>query len=246
MLRLNLASFGLKNAPRIWKDKFNSSAKNLGFRRLKYDECVYVYGNGDKKVFLFIYLDEILVVGMEQLVLQEKKVLLTLYSMRDLGKIYNFLGVKFDMQRKNAHIPQEFLTIFFLSIFVLSGCNPIEFPLLKRDIVNITEPTAVLFTDIKTYTAAIGALIFLAKSTRPDISVSVGLLARSSSNPSTQAWIGVKRIMQYLAGTMGYGLHYKLKDSSDRIILYCDADWAGYSVDRKSTIGFVILLYGCR
>lgn len=90
VLKLNLALYDLKNAPRIWNDTLNNAAKKLGFERRRSDECVYFYGLGDSNVYLFIYMDEIIVVGREHDVLKTKRVSIKLYSMRDLGKCMTF------------------------------------------------------------------------------------------------------------------------------------------------------------
>jgi hypothetical protein len=44
------------------------------------------------------------------------------------------------------------------------------------------------------YLSAIGALMYLANSTRPDIAFAVSLLARYSAAPTKRHWVGVKNI----------------------------------------------------
>ncbi|XP_048605520.1 secreted RxLR effector protein 161-like [Brassica napus] len=48
------------------------------------------------------------------------------------------------------------------------------------------------------YLSAIGALMYLASHTRPDISFAVNLLARFSSCPTRRHWNGIKHILRYL------------------------------------------------
>jgi len=48
--------------------------------------------------------------------------------------------------------------------------------------------------------------------------------------------IAVKRIFRYLVGTSDLGLWYR-KCSSFDLVAYCDADYARYKVERKSTSG---------
>ncbi|XP_062020886.1 secreted RxLR effector protein 161-like [Rosa rugosa] len=50
------------------------------------------------------------------------------------------------------------------------------------------------------YLSAIGALLFLAQCTRPDIGFAVSVLARYSSAPTSRHWKGVKDILRYLRG----------------------------------------------
>ena len=64
------------------------------------------------------------------------------------------------------------------------------------------------------YLSAIGALLYLAQCTRPDISFDVNLLARYSNAPTRRHWNGVKDIFRYLKGTTDLGLLYTRKSSS--------------------------------
>ena len=58
------------------------------------------------------------------------------------------------------------------------------------------------------YINAVGALMYLATATRPDIANAVSILARFSSNPGLQHWQAVKHLMRYLKGTMDMKLTY--------------------------------------
>jgi len=58
------------------------------------------------------------------------------------------------------------------------------------------------------YLSAIGALMYLANDTRPDIAFAINLLARYSSSPTRRHWNGVKQILCYLKGIMNMGLFY--------------------------------------
>jgi hypothetical protein len=51
------------------------------------------------------------------------------------------------------------------------------------------------------YLSAIGALMYLANNTRPDIAFAVNLLARYSASPTKRHWTGIKNILRYLHGT---------------------------------------------
>ena len=51
------------------------------------------------------------------------------------------------------------------------------------------------------YFSAIGALMYLANYTRPDIAFSINLLARYNLAPTKRHWNGIKHILRYLRGT---------------------------------------------
>ncbi|CAJ2651723.1 unnamed protein product [Trifolium pratense] len=87
----------------------------------------------------------------------------------------------------------------------------------------------------KEYRGMIGSLLYLTAS-RPDIVFSVGLCARFQTSPRESHLTAVKRIFRYLVGTPDVGLWYK-KGSHFDLKAYCDADYAGDKLERKSTSG---------
>jgi hypothetical protein len=71
-------------------------------------------------------------------------------------------------------------------------------------------------------------------NTRPDICYAVNALSQFMSQSRQIHWVTVKHVLRYLRGIVGYGLRYA--SSIDmRLQGYADSDWAGSTVDRKST-----------
>ena len=89
----------------------------------------------------------------------------------------------------------------------------------------------------------IGSLLYLTAS-RPDILFCVCLCASFQSNPKESHLTAVKRIFRYLIGTENIGLWYP-KGQELNVVGYCDANFAGCRVERKSTSGSCIFLGGC-
>lgn len=58
------------------------------------------------------------------------------------------------------------------------------------------------------------------------------------SDPSQRHWSGIKRILRYLKGTLGYGLKYT-SDGGESLTGFADADWAGDLDTRCSTSGYL-------
>ncbi|XP_068322464.1 secreted RxLR effector protein 161-like [Pyrus communis] len=78
----------------------------------------------------------------------------------------------------------------------------------KRDPFLPNEDEEEILEPEVPYLSAIGALLYLAQCTRPDISFAVNLLARYSNAPTHRHWNGVKDIFHYLKGTTDLGLFY--------------------------------------
>lgn len=88
----------------------------------------------------------------------------------------------------------------------------------------------------------VGALIYLASQTRPDIAVALSEVCRFMANPGRQHWIAVKRILRYIKGTLEYGIAFSGK--FDQVIGYADSDW-GNNIDcRRSRTGFLFFANG--
>src|SRR3954463_7467583 len=79
----------------------------------------------------------------------------------------------------------------------------------------------------------IGSLLYLTAS-RPDILFSVCLCARFQSDPRESHLTAVKRIMRYLKGTTSVDLVYR-RSKEYNLVGFCDADYAGDRIKRKST-----------
>ena len=88
------------------------------------------------------------------------------------------------------------------------------------------------------YLSAIGALMYLANCTRPDIAFLVNLLARYSSMPTLKHWNGVKHLLRYLRGTSDIGLFYSKVPKSE-LLGYTDAGYLSDPHKAQSQSGYV-------
>lgn len=83
------------------------------------------------------------------------------------------------------------------------------------------------------YREAIGSLQHLSCKTRPDITFAVNYVSRSMENPTVNDVKNVKRILRYLIGTTESGIHFSSQGSSDIMMRYSDADYAGSGAREK-------------
>ncbi|GJY34741.1 ribonuclease H-like domain-containing protein [Tanacetum coccineum] len=94
--------------------------------------------------------------------------------------------------------------------------------------------------DATLYRGMIGSLMYL-KSSRPDLIYAVCVCARYQAKPTKKHLNVVKRIFQYLKGTINIGLWYS-KDTGMSMTAYVYADHAGCQDTRRSTSGSVQFL----
>ena len=86
----------------------------------------------------------------------------------------------------------------------------------------------------------VGALKYLTL-TRPDISSAVNKACQKMHQPTTQDWSDLKHLLRYPKGTILFGILLSRK-SEQFISAYSDSDWAGSTIDRRSTGGYLVYL----
>ncbi|XP_062701949.1 uncharacterized protein LOC134285364 [Aedes albopictus] len=121
----------------------------------------------------------------------------------------------------------------------MSNCKPVNTAMnVSEKLTNEMCPsTAEEVETMKNvpYREAVGCLMYLAQSTRPDICYAVNVLSRFNSNPGERHWNAVKHLMRYLRGTSQYRLEYH-RDENSAI--------QGQYDDRKSITGYLFTAQG--
>lgn len=91
----------------------------------------------------------------------------------------------------------------------------------------------------------IGALMYLAVSTRFDISFAVSFLSRFLAEPTSQHWNFALRVLRYLKGTANLGIVYHGSTRSEAVLeAFSDSDYASDPVTRRSVSGQVFKYNG--
>jgi hypothetical protein len=115
----------------------------------------------------------------------------------------------------------------------MSDGKPAKTPMHPTRILDKDEASTKVCQ--KLYRGMIGSLLYLT-ATRPDILFSVYLCARFQSDPRETHLTTVKRILRYQKGSTNLGLMYE-KASKYTLSGFCDVDYAGDRIERKSTYG---------
>nr|GEZ36957.1 hypothetical protein [Tanacetum cinerariifolium] len=79
--------------------------------------------------------------------------------------------------------------------FNREDCSPVSTPM---DSVEKLKPNTGKLVDHLEYSRAIGCLMYVMTSTRPDIAYAVGRLSRFTGNPCRQHWQAITRVFKYL------------------------------------------------
>lgn len=239
--KLNRAMYGLKQAGRVWNKKLDSTLKNFGLKSSCMDPCIY-YAN-DLQLIVAIYVDDFLIFYHdEQQLKQLKGQLCERFRMKDMGAAKGCVGIRIKQSSNSIELDQTVYIEEVLKRFGMSESKPIGNP--SDTSIKLTANMEVNDNknDVIPYQQAIGCLLFISGSTRPDISFSVNDASRFNNNHNQAHWNAVKRIMRYLNGTKNLKLVYSR--NQEDIKAYTDADWASDVDSRKSCTGYVFTLSG--
>ncbi|XP_069145705.1 secreted RxLR effector protein 161-like [Solanum lycopersicum] len=131
----------------------------------------------------------------------------------------------------------------------MDEAHPLSTPMIFRSLDVNKDPfrsqekdEEILGSEVP-YLITIGALMYLANTTRPDIAFVVNLLARYSSAPTRRHWNGIKHILRYLKGTTDMSLFYSVNWSSN-LVGYADLGYLSDPHKARSQTGYVFICGG--
>jgi transposase InsO family protein len=261
---LKKSLYGLKQSARNWNNCLGGFLKEIGLEQSKIDDCVYYYK--DKKgslVYVIVYVDDLIVTGnSNKIIVQIKDRLKKRFVVKDLGQVHQLLGmvVERDRKAKTMKIHQGPYIRRMLSEFDVTGVRPTSVPATRETYVEHIE--AAFRGDKRTidfdYRSAIGAIMHLSNSTRPDLTNITRFLASFVSNYTDVHIRMVKKVLKYLEGVPDLGLFYQSSsgettmlsyvhkfskdDMKGMLHAYSDASWGDNYHDATSNSGIAIML----
>ncbi|GJU88994.1 hypothetical protein Tco_1301417 [Tanacetum coccineum] len=159
--------------------------------------------------------------------------------MKDIGETDVIFGIRIKHESNRIAISQSHYIEKVLKKFNYFDCTPVSTPIDTSE--KLIPNNAQTVSQLK-YSRVIGCLIYTMTCTSPDVALVVGKLSRYTSNPDTQHWQAIQRVLKYLKKTIDYRLTYTgypsmLKD-------YTDASWISNIEDKSSRSSWVFLLGG--
>nr|GEU85858.1 uncharacterized mitochondrial protein AtMg00810-like [Tanacetum cinerariifolium] len=236
------ALYGLNQAPRAWYETLATYILENGFQRGTIDQTLFIKKQQKDILFVQIYVDDIIFGATNTALCQSfKKPMKDKFQMSSMGELTFFLGLQVKQKKDGIFISQDKYVAEILKKFGLSKRKSASTPIdAEKPLLKDLDGEDV---DVHTYRSMIGSLMYLTSS-RPDIMFAVCVYARFQATPKVSHLNAVKRIFRYLKGKPYLGLWY-LKDSPFDLVAYSDSEYAGASLDKKSTTGGCQFL-GCR
>ncbi|GJV05056.1 putative ribonuclease H-like domain-containing protein [Tanacetum coccineum] len=235
------ALYGLHQAPRAWYETLANYLLSNGFKRGKIDQTLFIKKQKGDILLVQVYVDDIIFGSTnKELCTGFEKLMKDKFQMSSMGELTFFLGLQVQQKEDGIFISQDKYVAKILKKFnysdVKSASTPVD---LEKPLVKDGDADDV---DVHLYRSMIGSLMYLTAS-RPDIMFAVCACARFQVTPKTSHLLAVKRIFRYLKGKPTLGLWYS-RDSPFELVAYTDSDYAGATLDRKSTTGGYLLTKG--
>jgi len=150
-----------------------------------------------------------------------------------MGELKFFIGIQINQCKDGVYVHQTKYRKELLKKFKLEDCKVMNTSM--HPTCTLSKENTESKVDQKLYIGMIGSLLYLTAS-RPYILFSVCLYARFQSDPRETHLTVVKIIFRYKKGITNLGLLYR-KYLDYKLIGFCDADYAGDKIERKSTSG---------
>ncbi len=241
--------YGLKQSPKLWNDELDKALRKAGLIPTGTDPCVYTFKQSGKLVALVsVYVDDLLICGNRNIVNKIKDHIASLFPTKDLGPVRCILGYEVDRDRKNRTLilHQHGYIMSMLKQFNMEHCKPANCPMdttlkLTSEMQPANAQEEQEMRNIP-YRSLVGALLYAATGTRPDIAAPVSILCRFNQNPGLAHWKAAKQVLRYLKGTSALGVRLGGDFAELKAIGYVDADWAGDVDSRKSTSGLIFMI----
>jgi hypothetical protein len=238
--KLNKALYGLKQSPRLWYKHLYNILNKLGFTIFPHDEAVFIHI--EYKIIIICHVDDFITTGPnDNLIALIIKEVNKEIKLQYLGELNQFLGMDFIINNnKELYINQDKYTQDIINKYNKQDLTPISTP-INLGVQLIKSSTNATKEDIKLYQQQIGALLYLALKTRPDITYAVNKCSRFMSNPDKSHFKALDQIWKYLNKYPKLGLYYNCNNPTNTLKGYSDSDWGGDISSRKSTSGFLFL-----
>ncbi|GJS75222.1 putative ribonuclease H-like domain-containing protein [Tanacetum coccineum] len=232
--KVEKALYGLHQAPKAWYETLSTYLLENWFQRGQIDKTLFIKRDQGDILIVQVYVDDIIFGSTKKkLCIEFEKMMHKKFQKSSMGELTFFLGLQVKQKEDGIFISQDKYVTKILKKFGFSDVKTASTPMeTHKPFLKDADGEDI---DEHMYRSMIGSLMYLTSS-RPDIMFAVCVCPRFQVNPKVSHLHAMKRIFRYLKGQPKLGLWYP-KNSVFDLVAYTDSDYAGASLDRKSTIG---------
>ena len=247
-VKLEKSVYGLRQAAGDWSKTLNTKLMKFDPRlqRSKSDACLYFIFTEDLKFLISVHVDDFAIASSSVSFYEKFKSFLQQdFQIKDLGKLNFILNMEIKRTPTSITISQERMINDLAEKYGLANCKPKfqPFPVGTRfENLAFEKGSEILWYPFR---QLIGSMLWVGRKSRPDIYWAVIYLSQFASCYSKAHWDLAKKVLQYLVTTKHYVLKLeKASDSNLDLYAFCDSDWAGDKLDRRSYSGHAIFMSG--
>lgn len=160
VLRLVKALYGLRQAPRAWYAKLDSSLIKLDFRRSSSEHAVYLRGVGERRLVVGVYVDDLVITGGSSRDIAEfKSQMKGMFQMSDLGLLHYYLGLEVSQTAEGITLGQKGYAAKILQNAGLTECSPSLTPMEPR--LKLSKDSTAPSVDATAYRSIVGSMRYL-------------------------------------------------------------------------------------
>ncbi|GJS53584.1 transposable element [Tanacetum coccineum] len=228
----------------MWYNLLSEYLLKEGYKNDSICPCIFIKRTGPEYVIIVVYVDDHNIIETSGELTKAAEYLKKEFEMKDFRKTKFCLRFQIEHLKNGILIHQNVYTKKLLKRFYMDKSHLLSTPMVVRTLDVEKDPFRPLDDDEEIlcpevpYLSAIGALLFLASHTRPNISFLSNLLARYSSCPTRRHWNWVKQIFRYLQGIKDMGLYYTIP-SERNLVGFADAGYLSDPHTGLSQTGYV-------
>lgn len=241
-LKLHKALYGLKQASCAWYNHLKRFLTANGFSCHSALPCIFVLRKDYRYAILVVYVDDINLIRTTRVCTKIENLFKDRFEIKMLGVTSFCLGLQIQhLPDGSILLHQESYVKKLLKNFNMSKCNSISAPMIGRSKTGddsyrpCEEEEEEEEVAKHRYLAAVGALIYLATHSRPDIAFATSVLARHNRKPTHRHWAAIKHLLRYLRETEDLDLHFT-RDAQSQVIEYADSELKTNEVNGKPTL----------
>jgi hypothetical protein len=121
--RLKKALYGLKQAPRAWYSKIDGYLQSMGFTKREADPNLYFILVAKDPLILVMYVDDLFLIGAEELIAWCKADLTSEFEMKSIGLMHYFLGLEAWQGSREIFLGQGKYAVEILRRFGMKDCK---------------------------------------------------------------------------------------------------------------------------
>lgn len=238
VVKLRKSLYGLKQAGREWNQLLTKALLAWGMVQSAIDPCLFTYSSGDSVLWVVVWVDDCVICDNDaKLRSNFVSYLSEVFPVDDKGELNWILHVHIQRDRKlrRLSMSQELYVKDLLTRFggLLDGLtrrfdSPCDAS-LQFSSEQCPHFDSVEYVQMgahrKDYMSLVGAYLWLANVTRPELGYISGQLSRFVSNPSMVHYRAALRVLLYLKSTQTQKLVLQ-PCGTESLCCFVDSDWS--------------------